>query len=84
MYLKRVSTGDFSEASASLLGPEAPGLSETTITRLKGVWEADYDQWRKRSLEGILGGLGSRLAEATTDRTGDCTPRERGWSGGSV
>jgi transposase-like protein len=52
LYLKGVSTGDFSEALTALLGPEAPGLSATTITRLKGVWEAEYDQWSKRSLEG--------------------------------
>lgn len=35
LYLKGVSTGDFSEALAALLGPDAPGLSATTITRLK-------------------------------------------------
>ena len=52
LYLKGVSTGDFSEALTALLGPEAPGLSATTITRLKGVWEGEYDQWSKRSLEG--------------------------------
>src|SRR5579871_6271638 len=33
LYLKGVSTGDFSEALAALLGPEAKGLSATTITR---------------------------------------------------
>jgi len=38
LYLKGVSTGDFSEALTALLGPEAPGLSATTITRLKAVW----------------------------------------------
>jgi putative transposase len=29
LYLKGVSTGDFSEALAALLGPDAPGLSAT-------------------------------------------------------
>jgi len=52
LYLKGVSTGDFSEALAALLGPDAPGLSATTVTRLKGVWESEYQTWRKRSLEG--------------------------------
>jgi len=52
LYLKGVSTGDFSEALAALLGPEAPGLSATTVTRLKGVWETEYQAWSKRSLEG--------------------------------
>jgi transposase-like protein len=50
LYLKGVSTGDFSEALSALLGPEAPGLSATTVTRLKGVWEAEYRQWSSRDL----------------------------------
>jgi putative transposase len=52
LYLKGVSTGDFSEALAALLGPEAKGLSATTITRLKGVWQQEYQDWSKRSLAG--------------------------------
>ena len=50
LYLKGVSTGDFSEALAALLGPDAPGLSATTITRLKADWWADYERWSKRDL----------------------------------
>src|SRR5579883_3506775 len=52
LYLKGVSTGDFAEALRALLGPEAPGLSATTITRLKAVWEAEHEAWSKRSLAG--------------------------------
>jgi transposase-like protein len=52
LYLKGVSTGDFSEALAALLGPKAPGLSATTITRLKAGWEEDYKVWQARSLAG--------------------------------
>ena len=52
LYLKGVSTGDFSEALAALLGPDAKGLSATTVTRLKAVWEQEYQAWSKRSLEG--------------------------------
>jgi len=52
LYLKGVSTGDFSEALAALFGPDAPGLSATTVTRLKAVWEQEYDTWRHRSLLG--------------------------------
>jgi putative transposase len=52
LYLKGVSTGDFSEALASLLGPDAPGLSASTVTRLKAVWETEYQAWSHRSLEG--------------------------------
>ena len=52
LYLKGVSTGDFSEALAALLGPDAKGLSATTVTRLKGLWEKEYHDWNKRSLAG--------------------------------
>ena len=52
LYLKGVSTGDFSEALKSLLGANAPGLSASTVTRLKGVWEDEYKTWDKRSLAG--------------------------------
>ena len=52
LYLKGVSTGDFSEALQALLGPDAPGLSATTVTRLKATWEDEYEAWRKRSLLG--------------------------------
>ena len=50
LYLKGVSTGDFSEALAALLGPNAPGLSAKTITRLKADWWNDYEAWQKRDL----------------------------------
>ena len=50
LYLKGISTGDFSEALAALLGPDAPGLSATTITRLKVDWWDDYEHWSKRDL----------------------------------
>jgi len=51
LYLKGISTGDFHEALAALLGPQAPGLSATTVTRLKTVWEDEYQTWNQRSLE---------------------------------
>jgi putative transposase len=50
LYLKGVSTGDFSEALAALLGPQAKGLSANTVTRLKAVWQQEYEAWNKRSL----------------------------------
>ena len=52
LYLKGISTGDFSEALAALVGPSAAGLSASTIVRLKSVWEEEFQQWNKRSLEG--------------------------------
>ena len=50
LYLKGVSTGDFTEALEALLGPNAKGLSPKTITRLKADWWQDYDAWQKRDL----------------------------------
>ena len=50
LYLKGVSTGDFSEALAALLGPNAKGLSAKTITRLKADWWSEYEAWQKRGL----------------------------------
>ena len=52
LYLKGVSTGDFSEALGALLGSDAPGLSATTVTRLKVAWEVEFEAWSKRSLAG--------------------------------
>ena len=50
LYLKGISTGDFSEALAALLGPDAPGLSPTTIVRLKETWKGELEAWQKRDL----------------------------------
>ena len=52
LNLKGLSTGDFSEALEAILGPEAPGLSATNFVRLKEVWNTEYDQWKKRDLDG--------------------------------
>ena len=50
LYLKGISTGDFCEALAALLGPEAPGLSASTIARLKEVWQGELEHWQRRDL----------------------------------
>ena len=52
LYLKGISTGDMNEALQSLLGPECPGLSASTVTSLKKTWEEEFQQWNHRSLEG--------------------------------
>lgn len=52
LYLKGISTGDFSEALTSLLGPDAGGLSATTVTRMKEKWGDEYDDWSNRNLAG--------------------------------
>ncbi len=51
LYLKGISTGDFSEALAALLGPDAPGLSATTVSRLKEVWKGELKAWQRRDLD---------------------------------
>ena len=50
LYLKGISTGDFSEALAAILGEQASGLSATNIVRLKAGWEDDYKVWCQRDL----------------------------------
>jgi putative transposase len=52
LYLKGVSTGDFSEALQALLGPDAPGLSPATLSRLKQGWQEELAQWQQRDLTG--------------------------------
>jgi putative transposase len=52
LYLKGISTGDFSEALAALVGPQAKGLSASTVVRLKSIWEEEFQEWTKRSLDG--------------------------------
>lgn len=51
LYLKGVSTNDMGSALAAIMGEGAAGLSATTISRLTQVWEAEYEAWRKRSLQ---------------------------------
>jgi putative transposase len=52
LYLKGVSTGDFSDALAALVGKDAPGFSPPTISRLKSIWQQDLEQWQQRDLSG--------------------------------
>ncbi len=52
LYLKGVSTGGFAEALQALVGPQAAGLSATTITRLIRAWQDEHKAWSRRSLEG--------------------------------
>ena len=50
LYFKGISTGDFQEALGALLGPNAAGLSSSTISRLKADWGAEYERWQRRDL----------------------------------
>ena len=51
LYLKGISTGEMQAALEVLVGPEAKGLSASTIARLKQVWREEYDTWRQRRLD---------------------------------
>jgi len=50
LYLRGISTGDFTEALQALLGPQAPGLSATNIVRLKEAWQQEWKDWSQQSL----------------------------------
>ena len=50
LYLRGISTGDFTEALGALLGPQARGLSATNIVRLKESWQQEWKDWSKQSL----------------------------------
>jgi len=50
LYLKGISTGDFTEALQAILGRDVIGLSAETIVRLKQVWQREYEAWNRRDL----------------------------------
>jgi putative transposase len=50
LYLRGISTGDFQEALAALLGKDAPNLSPSVIGRLKEDWQGEYERWKRRDL----------------------------------
>ena len=50
LYLKGISSNDFSQALTAILGEGVKGLSPANIVRLKQCWEAEYESWAKRDL----------------------------------
>jgi len=50
LYLKGISTDDFPTALEAILGPQAKGLSATTVVRLKDIWTEEHTEWSKRDL----------------------------------
>ena len=50
LYLRGISTGDFQEALAALLGADAPNLSPSVISRLTGEWQQEHARWQRRDL----------------------------------
>jgi transposase-like protein len=50
LYLKGISTGDYTEALCALLGESARGLSANTISRLKNDWIDEHERWQRQDL----------------------------------
>ena len=51
LYLKGISTGEMQAALEALVGPEAKGLSASTVARLKQTWREEYEGWQHRRLD---------------------------------
>jgi transposase-like protein len=52
LYLHGLALGDFDLALRGLLGEGAP-VSASTVARLKDGWQAEWEGWGKRSLDGL-------------------------------
>ncbi len=92
LYLKGVSTGAFSEALAALVGQDAPGLSASTVVRLKSTWEGDFKEWNRRDPKkliaavkrpdrvlGLAGQVATEIAKMRAVAVADQAPNE--WPG---
>ena len=51
LYLKGISSGEMGAALEVLVGPEAKGLSASTVWRLKQVWAQEYRAWCDERLD---------------------------------
>ena len=52
LYLHGLALGDFDLALRGLLGEAAP-VSASTVARLKEGWQAEWEEWKKRPLDGL-------------------------------
>ncbi len=50
LYLSGISSGNFQEALAALLGKDAPNLSPAVLRKLKADWKHDLQAWQQRDL----------------------------------
>lgn len=50
LYLKGISTGDFTEVLEKMVGKEVIGFSPENIVRLKQIWQKDYEKWKQMDL----------------------------------
>jgi transposase-like protein len=53
LYLRGISTNNFSEALSAIFGENAPGLSAANIARMKEIWEKEYRDWNARRFDEI-------------------------------
>ena len=51
LYLKGISSGEMGAALEVLVGPDAKGLSASTVARLKQVWAEQYRGWCEERLD---------------------------------
>jgi len=51
LYLKGVPSGEMGEALKVLVGPDAQGLSASTVSRLKQIWAEQYRCWCEQRLD---------------------------------
>lgn len=51
LYLKGVSSGEMGPALEVLVGPDARGLSASTVSRLKQTWAQEYRRWNEERLD---------------------------------
>jgi transposase-like protein len=51
LYLKGISSGEMGEALKVLVGPDADGMSASTVSRLKQVWAQEYRSWCEERLD---------------------------------
>jgi transposase-like protein len=75
LYLRGVSSGDFSEALAALLGENATKLTSAVVTRLRDEWEADHMRWQWRDLSARryqYVWAGTVALQARTEPQADC------------
>src|ERR1700720_1792797 len=77
LSLKGISTGDFEEALAALVGTDAPGLSASTIARLKSLPP------RRRGRRGARSTRAGRSATCRQSATSTSGPTASIWRRGS-
>ena len=65
LYLKGISSGEMGAALEVLVGPQAKGLSASTVSRLKQVWGQEYRSWCEERLdkERWVYGVGGRCVQ---------------------